>query len=116
MFLVAQQMDMEQAVAVDVKGNDEVLLLLLDVLHILYLQRKRFFFEVDGLQGFSIIIKFDAGKERGMCLDGSFDGMTQAFSVEAAIQHIKVRKIVTGLADVLHTFDIDAILHSSQGC
>ena len=67
MITPAQDIDMEQAPAIQVKGPDQPGLFLLDVLDVLDLERELFAVDVERLHGLAVVGNPHADKKRWMC-------------------------------------------------
>ena len=111
LLAVCQQTDAEQPVAHETERLHEARLLSLDVRTIDNRQLVLADFSfVDGLHGVAVIVQGDAGEECRVCFHRRFDSLCQPDTIQAAIERIAIRKVITGLAFVVHTLHIQAIL------
>ena len=105
-LLVAHEIDMEQAAAVQVKRHHEPALFLLDVLNVLDCERPRLIVHVERLNGLTVIVQRDAGEQGGVGLECGLDSSKQALAVKGTIQHIDIGEIVKGFAFMAGAFNI----------
>ena len=84
MLLVLQKTDVEQAVAVDIERYDQRGFHGLDGGDIFDGNGKTIA-RSDGLNGFAVVVQFDAREQRGMGSDSRLNGTTQAVAVETTV-------------------------------
>ena len=77
MAVVAQQMDAEQTVVIDVKWTHQLGGSLLDVVKVFHFQFPFLVVHIDGLHGLAVVGEFDAGEQGGVCFDGVDNGDAQ---------------------------------------
>ena len=77
MAVVAQQMDAEQTVVIDVKWTHQLGGSLLDVVNVFHFQFPFLVVHIDGLHGLVVVGELDAGEQGGVCFDGVDNGDAQ---------------------------------------
>ena len=87
---IAQQADAEESVVVDIEGRNERWLHSLDGGDRLDGDGKTTV-RTNGLKGLAIVVKTDAGEQRGMGGDSRLNGTAQTVAVKATVQYIYIR-------------------------
>jgi hypothetical protein len=112
MLPIAHHLCTEQPATVQFEWLDEIPLFSLKVCKLSDSKTEMLVFDVDGLDGFSIVIQFESREERRMSRYRYLDGTAQTVSIYTAVKDVKIRKVVTWLVFVTYAFCIDAILRS----
>ena len=111
MTVVAEQMNAEQTVVIDVERTHQLGCRLFYVVNVFHIQFPFFVVHIDGLHGLAVVGELDAGKQGGVCLYGVDDGGTQPLFVERLVELIQVGQVIADFSDTAGTFHVDAVLN-----
>ena len=110
MLFVLKQTDAEQPVAHYVERLNEWCLHGLDISYC-FNHEFELFRIIDYLHRIALLVLFDACKQRGMHCHCGLDGPAKPFSVQTAVQRVKIRYVITSLSLMSDTLHVETILY-----
>ena len=110
MLRVAHHFCMKQPAAIELVRHDEFLLLSLDVGNLFDSKAELLLFQIEALEGLSVVIHPNPGEESGVGLYGCLNGTAQAVGIKAAVKDKEERQVIKNLIVMAYAFRLNAIL------